>query len=202
MARVCTSAQTTECETDGTSTSRYKKCVSGGHSAPQTHWLYRQPKAGRNLRRHIRQSVEQHLDHKKFIYGVWHTERASHAAELAGRPQAEGYDIVVAVGGDGSINRKVASVLPCHYDPRHHRGRLRQRRAILPRLPQRPPDLNKGCPQTQYCGCKIHRLRPAQRPPFPSTSPVSLRQFCGQANARAASGEDFAFIYSNPSGPV
>ncbi|MBK9337067.1 MAG: diacylglycerol kinase family lipid kinase [Lewinellaceae bacterium] len=68
------------------------------------------PKAGTNLQRHIRKSVEQHLDHKKFIYGIWHTERAGHAAELARQAQAEGYDIVVAVGGDGSIN-EVASVL-------------------------------------------------------------------------------------------
>ena len=68
------------------------------------------PKAGINLQRHIRKSVEQYLDHRQFIYGIWHTERPGHAAELALQAQAEGYDIVVAVGGDGSIN-EVASVL-------------------------------------------------------------------------------------------
>lgn len=68
------------------------------------------PKAGVNLQRHIRKSIERHLDHKQFVYGIWHTERSGHAADLARRAQAEGYDIVVAVGGDGSIN-EVASVL-------------------------------------------------------------------------------------------
>lgn len=68
------------------------------------------PKAGTNLQRHIRQSVDRHLDHRMFTYGIWHTEHAGHAAELALKAREEGYDIVVAVGGDGSIN-EVASVL-------------------------------------------------------------------------------------------
>ncbi|MBK8967548.1 MAG: diacylglycerol kinase family lipid kinase [Saprospiraceae bacterium] len=68
------------------------------------------PKAGTNLQKHIRGSVEKHLDHRSFTYGIWHTEKPGHAAELARKAQAEGYDIVVAVGGDGSIN-EVASVL-------------------------------------------------------------------------------------------
>ncbi len=68
------------------------------------------PKAGTNLQKHIRKSVEQHLDHKRFIYGIWHTEKAGHAAELAKKAIEEGYEIVVAVGGDGSIN-EVASAL-------------------------------------------------------------------------------------------
>ena len=68
------------------------------------------PKAGTNLQRHIEKSIDRHLDHKRFIYGIWHTEKAGHAAELARKAHAEGYDIVVAVGGDGSIN-EVASAL-------------------------------------------------------------------------------------------
>ena len=68
------------------------------------------PKAGTNLQKHIRKSVDRYLDHRQFIYGIWHTEKAGHAAELARQAQAEGYEIVVAVGGDGSIN-EVASAL-------------------------------------------------------------------------------------------
>ena len=68
------------------------------------------PKAGTNLQKHIRQSVDRHLDHRRFIYGIWHTEKAGHAAELAQKAREEGYEIVVAVGGDGSIN-EVASAL-------------------------------------------------------------------------------------------
>ncbi|MFN0013531.1 MAG: diacylglycerol/lipid kinase family protein [Saprospiraceae bacterium] len=68
------------------------------------------PKAGTNLQRNIQQSVEKHLDHRLFTYGIWYTEHAGHAAELAQKARDEGYEIVVAVGGDGSIN-EVASVL-------------------------------------------------------------------------------------------
>ena len=68
------------------------------------------PKAGTNLQKHIQKSVDKYLDHRNFTYGIWHTEKAGHAAELAQKAQQEGYDIVVAVGGDGSIN-EVASAL-------------------------------------------------------------------------------------------
>lgn len=68
------------------------------------------PKAGTNLQKHIRESVDKRLNHRRFTYGIWHTEYAGHAAELAKKAIAEEYDIVVAVGGDGSIN-EVASVL-------------------------------------------------------------------------------------------
>jgi diacylglycerol kinase (ATP) len=68
------------------------------------------PKAGTNLQKHITKSVERYLDHQLFTYGIWHTEKSGHAADLARKAQKEGYDIVVAVGGDGSIN-EVASAL-------------------------------------------------------------------------------------------
>lgn len=68
------------------------------------------PKAGTNLQRHIHDSVEKHLNHRKFEYGFRFTERAGHARDLALQCVADGYNIVVAVGGDGSIN-EVASAL-------------------------------------------------------------------------------------------
>ena len=68
------------------------------------------PKAGTNMQKHFRDSVDQHLNHKKFEYGIWETEQEGHAAVLAEKAIAEGYEIVVAVGGDGSIN-EVASAL-------------------------------------------------------------------------------------------
>lgn len=68
------------------------------------------PKAGTNLQKHIRQSVDEHLNHKKFEYGIWLTEQEGHAYELTQKAIEEGYEIIVAVGGDGSIN-EVASAL-------------------------------------------------------------------------------------------
>ena len=68
------------------------------------------PKAGTNLQKHIRDSVDKYLNHKKFEYGIWLTKREGHAKELAKKAIEEGYEIIVAVGGDGSIN-EVASAL-------------------------------------------------------------------------------------------
>lgn len=68
------------------------------------------PKAGTNLQKQFRDNVDQYLDHKKFEYGIWFTERQGHAAELARKAMEEGYEIIVAVGGDGSIN-EVASAM-------------------------------------------------------------------------------------------
>lgn len=68
------------------------------------------PKAGVNVQKRIQASVEKHLNHRLFTYGIWHTEGPGHGAELARRALAEQYDVVVAVGGDGSIN-EVGSAL-------------------------------------------------------------------------------------------
>jgi diacylglycerol kinase (ATP) len=68
------------------------------------------PKAGTNLQKHIRESVDKYLNHRKFEYGFRFTERSEHAKVLAEEAVAEGCDIVVAVGGDGSVN-EVASAL-------------------------------------------------------------------------------------------
>ena len=62
------------------------------------------PKAGTNLQKNIESAVETHLNHKRFIYGLWLSEYPGHGFELAKKAVDEGYDIVVAVGGDGSIN--------------------------------------------------------------------------------------------------
>lgn len=68
------------------------------------------PKAGVNMQKRIRDSVDQNLNHRRFEYGIWHTEGPGHGADLARKALAEDYDIVVAVGGDGSIN-EVGSAL-------------------------------------------------------------------------------------------
>lgn len=68
------------------------------------------PKAGTNLQKHIRESVDAHLDRDKFEHDFRFTERSEHAKELAQEAVAEGCEIIVAVGGDGSIN-EVASAL-------------------------------------------------------------------------------------------
>ena len=62
------------------------------------------PKAGTNLQKHIGAAVEKYLNHKKFVYGIWPSEYPGHGFELGKKAVEEGYEIVVVVGGDGSVN--------------------------------------------------------------------------------------------------
>ena len=57
------------------------------------------------------QLISQHLDKERFQYEVRFTEYAGHAAEIARQSAAEGADIVVAVGGDGTINEVARSLV-------------------------------------------------------------------------------------------
>jgi diacylglycerol kinase (ATP) len=68
------------------------------------------PKAGTNMQSRISECVKMYLNHQKFEYGIWFTEHSGHATDLAKKAIAEEYEIVVAVGGDGSIN-EVATAL-------------------------------------------------------------------------------------------
>lgn len=69
------------------------------------------PKAGVRLQRRIRESIENNLDPQTYSYGIWMTEYKGHAPELAQKAIQEGFDVVVAVGGDGSINEVASGLL-------------------------------------------------------------------------------------------
>ena len=55
--------------------------------------------------------IEEHLDKTLFTHEVVFTEYAGHAAELAHHYAEEGADIVVAVGGDGTVNEVARSLV-------------------------------------------------------------------------------------------
>ena len=70
----------------------------------------------------IPQLVENYLDHSLFDPVFRYTEYAGHATEIAQEACEDGYDIVVAVGGDGTINEvgralihtsTAMGILPC-----------------------------------------------------------------------------------------
>lgn len=69
------------------------------------------PNAGRRLQKRIESSVEKCLDHTRFHSKIVFTERPGHATELAQKAAAEGWEIVCAVGGDGSINEVAAGLI-------------------------------------------------------------------------------------------
>lgn len=55
--------------------------------------------------------VEEGLDKERFSYRILYTEHAGHAAELTKQCVKEQVDIVVAVGGDGTVNEVARSLI-------------------------------------------------------------------------------------------
>ena len=68
------------------------------------------PFSGLSRKKNVPGLIEKHLDTTKFVYDIAFTEAAGHAIELAKDAVIQDYDIVVAVGGDGSVN-EVANAL-------------------------------------------------------------------------------------------
>ncbi|MDD5860999.1 MAG: YegS/Rv2252/BmrU family lipid kinase [Prevotella sp.] len=66
--------------------------------------------------------IDNLLDKEKFAYEIKMTEYAGHATELTRTAVKEGYDIVIAVGGDGTVNevaraltheKTALGIIPC-----------------------------------------------------------------------------------------
>ncbi len=62
------------------------------------------PISGTHGKQAILDLIEKKLDLTKYEYTVCRTEYAGHASEIARKASEEGCDIVVAIGGDGTIN--------------------------------------------------------------------------------------------------
>lgn len=69
------------------------------------------PISGTNNKKNIVQQIEKYLDKEKFDHSIVYTEYAGHATELALEAAESGVDIIVAVGGDGTINEVARSVV-------------------------------------------------------------------------------------------
>ena len=66
--------------------------------------------------------IEERLDKDKFDYRIAETQHAGHATDLAREAVEEGIDLIVAVGGDGTVNevgrslintKSALGILPC-----------------------------------------------------------------------------------------
>ena len=80
------------------------------------------PISGKGNHKHIEQLIEENLDHKKFHFDCVYTRGPKEATSLAKKASEEQIDVVVAVGGDGTMHecakgilgsQTALAVLPC-----------------------------------------------------------------------------------------
>ena len=64
-----------------------------------------------SVKEKIEDLIDNILDKEKYNYKIKKTKRAKHAIEISKNAVNEGFDIVVAVGGDGSINEVAQSII-------------------------------------------------------------------------------------------
>lgn len=55
--------------------------------------------------------IDKHLDKDKFEYEIAITQYAGHASEIASKAKDDGVNIVVAVGGDGTVNEVARAIV-------------------------------------------------------------------------------------------
>lgn len=107
------------------------------------------PISGTQSKELILSLLDEKIDQTKYTWKVVNTERAGHAVEIAANAAKEGADMVVAVGGDGTINEIARSlvhtqtalgIIPCGS------GNGLARHLHIPMDPRKALDiLNKGC---------------------------------------------------------
>lgn len=69
------------------------------------------PISGTRSKKSIPRLIEKYIDKSRFEYSIAFTEYASHAAELSAKAVHEKTDIIVASGGDGTVNEIIPSLI-------------------------------------------------------------------------------------------
>ncbi|MCF0244550.1 MAG: YegS/Rv2252/BmrU family lipid kinase [Bacteroidaceae bacterium] len=69
------------------------------------------PISGTVNKENIALLIEENIDKSKFDYSIQYTECAGHAEEIARKAAADKVDVVVAVGGDGTVNEVARGII-------------------------------------------------------------------------------------------
>ncbi|MGV3540170.1 MAG: diacylglycerol/lipid kinase family protein [Rufibacter sp.] len=80
-------------------------------SAPQKAVFILNPKSGSRSNINVPAVIQEHLDHQRWNHEVLLTQYAGHAPELARKAAEGGARVVVAVGGDGTVNEVARGLL-------------------------------------------------------------------------------------------
>jgi len=72
------------------------------------------PISGTINKRKLPKQIEKELDHNRWLENIVFTEYAGHATELARQYATMGFDAVVAVGGDGTVNEVASGLRDTH----------------------------------------------------------------------------------------
>ena len=68
------------------------------------------PISGVGRQKKIEHLLDEHLDHDIYDHTVRYTEHIHHGTDLARQGADEGFDVIVAVGGDGSVNDVISGI--------------------------------------------------------------------------------------------
>jgi len=69
------------------------------------------PISGSRRKRNLPQLISDNIDKKKFEITIAQTQYAKHAIEISKQAVADGYDVIVAVGGDGTVNEVASQMI-------------------------------------------------------------------------------------------
>ena len=68
------------------------------------------PISGSGSKKGIPEAIDKYIDKELFDYEIRTTEYAGHACEIATEAKEQGIDVVVAVGGDGTVNEVARAI--------------------------------------------------------------------------------------------
>lgn len=69
------------------------------------------PKSGVQSKKNLCLQVDKYIDRNRYEHDIEYTSYAGHASEIAAEAVREGYDAVVASGGDGTVNEVARSLV-------------------------------------------------------------------------------------------